>query len=270
MPTAMSRFTTRVSPLRFFALTFILSWLVWIPLALSHFGIAFNIPDSTSAMVRLLGVLMPAISALILTAVSGEKGAVRLLLKRLTLWRFGWKWWGAAVLVYPILLAASALISNSFSAVKVAIVPQDIGALIINIVFLLIAVLGEEIGWHGIALPAMQQKRNPRLSSLILGGCVGIWHLPFWLLMDTFDQFGLLYLALNLLLVLPMTFYATWFFNNTRYSLLLLVIFHLGFNVINTALLPVTLNLGAFGILIAFAWVIMFITLPRLRAIPSE
>jgi membrane protease YdiL (CAAX protease family) len=259
-------FTTPVSPLRFFILTFSLSWLIWIPLMLSHFGIAFHIPESTSAIVRLLGVLMPAVSAIILTAASGEKAALRHLFARLTLWRVGWDWWVTAVLVFPALLAVIAVINNAFGLSRVSFVPTEISALVVNIIFLLIAVLGEEIGWHGVALPALQQKNSALISSIILAVCWGIWHLPFWLILDTFDQFGVLYLVMNLLFVVPTTFYVTWFFNRSKYSLLLPVAFHLTFNIVNTAILPVTLSLSAFGILIAVGWVIMILVLPHLDA----
>ncbi len=94
---------------------------------------------------------------------------------------------------------------------------------------------------------------------------MGVWHLPFWLLLDTFDQFGILYLALNLLFVFPTIFYVTWIFNHSRYSLLLPVVFHLAFNVVNTALLPVTLNLAAFGILIVLGLILALLVLPRLE-----
>ena len=43
----------RLPALQFFALTFVLSWLIWVPLALSHLGIAFQIPEATSNLVRL-------------------------------------------------------------------------------------------------------------------------------------------------------------------------------------------------------------------------
>lgn len=263
-------FVTVVPSVYFFALTFALSWLVWIPLALSHFGIAFNIPESTSAIVRLLGVLMPALSALCLTAIFGGKSALNHLLSRLFLWRVGWRWWGAAALIYPSILFASTLVNNLFGSTRVTYIPQDIAALIINIIFLLIAVLGEEIGWHGVALPALQQKSSALVSSLILGVCMGVWHIPFWLLLDTYDQFGWLYLVLNLAFVLPMTFYSTWFFNHSQYSLLLPVVFHLAFNIVNTALLPVTLNIAAFTALIVIGWTLMFIILPHLEAKPHE
>ena len=74
-------------------------------------------------------------------------------------------------------------------------------------------------------------------------------------------QFGIGYLALNLLL-LPMAAYITWFFNRSRSSLLLPVAFHLAFNLVNVVWLPVTSSIGAFGIFIALLWAV---TLPILR-----
>lgn len=259
---------TNVSPVRFFALTFALSWLIWIPLALSHFGIGpFHIAEETSAVVRLLGVLMPAVSALILTAYSGGRAALRRLLARLTLWRVGWMWWLAAALVQPLVLGLTALLFNSLEGnPPVTSAPlMSVDAFIVNMIFLLLAVLGEEIGWHGIGFPALQQRGNALTASVILGWLWASWHLPFWLLLDTFDQFGVGYVGMNFLLVLPLTFYSTWFFNHGKFSILLAVVFHLMFNIVNTALLPITLNLGAFWLLIAFEWVITLLILPHLE-----
>ena len=229
-----------VSPARFFLLTYCLSWLIWIPLTLSHFGIGpFHIPESTSNAVRLLGVLMPAGAAIILTAQAGGGDSLRDLFARLFLWRVNWKWWLAAVAVQPALLGLAALTFNLTSK-ESKVIPQAVsaGAFLVNVIFLLLATLGEEIGWRGVALPALQQRNRPIKSSLILGLLWAAWHLPFWLLLDSFDQFGAGYLALNFLFVVPLTLYMTWFFNHSQQSLLLPVMFHLSFNIVNTVLLP--------------------------------
>jgi membrane protease YdiL (CAAX protease family) len=252
---------TRVHPSAFFALTFALSWLIWIPLALSHFGIGpLHIPEETSTVVRLLGVLMPATAALLLSVRTGGRPAVRQLLSRLTIWRVGWRWWAAAVLVQPLLLFLAAWIYRGFGGNSRIAPEQPVAgaALVVNGLFLLIATLGEEIGWRGVALPALQQRCSPLVASGILGVLWASWHIPFWLLMDTFDQFGVGYLALNFLL-LPLAFYITWFYNHGRSSLLLPVAFHLSFNLVNTIWLPVTTNISAFTILIAFEWVLAII-----------
>lgn len=262
-----------VRPLTFFALTYGLSWLIWIPLVLSHFGIGpVAIPEGISNIVRLFGVLMPATAALLLTARSGGRVAVRNLLGRLMIWRVGWRWWGAAALVQPAVLVLIVLAYNWLGGVPpvTPLPPVSMGVLVINIIMLTLATLGEEIGWRGVALPALQQRHSALVASVILGLLWATWHVPFWLLMDTFAQYGFGYLALNYLLVLPMTLYITWFFNHGRYSLLLVAASHITFNIVNVAWLPVTSNIGAFAFVIAAEWVIALLVLPRLESKPSR
>jgi membrane protease YdiL (CAAX protease family) len=137
-------------------------------------------------------------------------------------------------------------------------------AFLVNAIMLLNATLGEEIGWRGVALPGLQGQNTPVRASLILGFLWATWHIPFWLLLDSFDQFGAGYLLLNFLFVLPLTFYITWFFNHGSSSILLPVAFHVSFNIINTVLFPVTIHIGAFGIFVALEWVMAFVILPFL------
>jgi membrane protease YdiL (CAAX protease family) len=189
------------------------------------------------------------------------------MLSRLRIWRVGVRWWVAAVVVQPLVLVGSGLLANLLAGrTVVPFVPFDsIATLVVTFVFLLIAVLGEEIGWHGVALPALQQRTSILRASLTLGVLWAVWHVPFWLLLDSYAQYGIGYIGLNLLLVVPFSVYISWFFNNGRFSILLPVAFHLAFNAINTAPFPVTMDVGAFVILIAAEWVLGLLVLPRLR-----
>jgi membrane protease YdiL (CAAX protease family) len=265
--------THSIGMLQFFGLTYLLSWLIWIPLDLSHFGIGpFSIPEATSNLIRLFGVLMPAVTALILTWLAGRGAAVKNLLSRLKIWRVSWNWWAASALVQPGLLVLAALVYNAFwGNPPVSRIPiGTASAFIVNAVFLLIATLGEEIGWRGVALPGLQAKHNSQISSLILGLLWSAWHIPFWLLLDTYDQFGLRYLFLNFMLILPLTFYLTWVFNHTRMSLLFPVVLHVTFNIVNTALLPVTLNLGAFSLLVLLEWIVWLLIIRNLDPVAAS
>ena len=251
----------------FFILTYVLSWLVWIPLDLSHFGIGpVRVSEGASGSIRLLGVLMPATAALVLTALSGGRASVRHLLGRLGIWRVGWRWWAAAVLLQPGLLILSGLVYNVLGGTPQIepAAPVNAVALAINVIFLGLATLGEEIGWRGVALPALQVRRNPLVASAILGILWATWHLPFWLLLDTYTQYGIGYLVLNYLLVLPMTVFITWFFNHSRASLLLPVASHVAFNIVNVVWLPVTLNVGAFALFVGIEWAVVLFVVPRL------
>lgn len=262
MPVAI----TGVRPRTFFATTFLLSWLIWIPLVASRFGLGpLEIPAGTSSLLGLLGVLMPATVAVVLTARGEGRAGLGRLFGRLRIWRVGWRWWAAAVVVPTGLLVAIGL-AWGWAGGKPPIEVVDIaaGAVVVNIVFLAIASLGEEIGWRGVALPGLQQRSTALRASIVLGLLWATWHLPFWLLQDSYDQFGAGYLALNFLLVVPSTIYITWFFNHTRFSILLPVAFHVAFNAVNVAWLPVTGVIVPFALLIAAEWVLAALVVRRL------
>lgn len=260
--------TSPVSPLAYFVLTFVLSWAIWIPLTLSHYAVwPLTIPEGVSAIVRLLGVLMPGVAAVLLTSRAGGGSAVKRLLSRFAIWRVGWRWWAAAILVQPVLLGLTALIHNSLGADDpIRPVPfAGWGTLIANFIFLTLASLGEETGWRGVALPGLQARRSAVASSLVLGLVWATWHLPFWILLGTTEQFGLGYYALNYLGFVPLTFFVTWFFNHSRGSLLLPVVFHVVFNMVNVAWLPVTSSVPGYMLLIAAEWLVALLLVRRME-----
>jgi CAAX protease family protein len=256
-----------VSTLRFFLLTFILSWLIWIPLTLSHFNIGpFKISEDLSSIIRLLGVLMPMVSALLLTAIYGGRPAVRNLFTRLKIWRVGWKWWIAVVFVFPALLILAGVTYNLFNGQPfISLLPITVTVLLSNIIFLTIASLGEEIGWRGVALPALLQRYSPLTASAILGIVWATWHLPFWILIDTLSQYGAGYFVLNYIFIVPTTFYITWVFINSKGSLLLPVVLHLVFNIINVTIFPVTSTTNSFAVFVGLQLVLMLVIILKLR-----
>lgn len=209
---------------------------------------------------------MPAVSAITLTALYSGRSGLNRLFSRLKIWRVGAKWWLAIIFIYPALLVAAGLLYNLFQPqTPVTLLPISAGSLIVNVIFLTIAALGEEMGWRGVALPALQRKHSPVKSSLVLGLLWSVWHLPFWLLIGTLSQFGWIYFIMNFLFIVPTTFFITWFFNHTKGSILLPVVFHVVFNVINVALFPVTGVVGAFGIFIVMQFALVIVITPSLR-----
>lgn len=247
------------NPFRFFLLTIVLSWLIWIPLTLSHLNIGpLKISESLSSIIRLLGVMMPMVSALLLTVISEGRLGVMSLLSRLKIWRVGWRWWIAVVVVYPILLISAGVLYTLLSnQPPISLLPITAMLLLANVIFLAIATLGEEIGWRGLALPALLQRYSPIKASAILGVVWATWHIPFWVLIDTLSLYGVGYFVLNYIFIVPTTFYITWFFINSRESLLLPVVFHLVFNIINVAIYPVTSTTGSFAVFVGLQLVLM-------------
>jgi membrane protease YdiL (CAAX protease family) len=252
---------SKISPAKFFLLTYIMSWAIWITLIIA----SSQMSEGISNIVRLFGVLMPATSALILTLIYSGKAGVKKLFSRFKIWRVGAKWWLVAIFVYPTILVLAGILFNLYAPQSVTLMPITIDVLIANIIFLTIATLGEEIGWRGVALPELQKKYSPLKASLILGLLWSAWHIPFWILIGTLSQYGVGYFAMNFLFIIPVTFFITWTFNNTKGSMLFPGLFHVSFNIVNVAIFAVTGSVGAFAVFIILQLVVMLATIPSLR-----
>ena len=258
----MITFEGKVSLTKYFLFVFIFSWVIWIPLVFSHMNIEpFNILENISPLIRLFGVFGPAIIAYILCKKAG-KSETSTLIKRLKIWKVSWKWWMIVVLLQPFLLILTALIYNAFGDKKLNFNGAiDIFGVIFYVIMLFLASSGEEIGWRGVALPKLQTKYNALLSSIILAIIWFIWHIPFWMLQDIYSTLGIGYWVLNFIFFLPTTVLITWFFNNTQGSILLSIVFHLCFNIVNVTIVEVTSLIVPYEILIVFEWLVLILIL---------
>lgn len=223
----------------FFGLTFALTWGLWIPSALAAQGrLAFPIP---ATLAGLLGAWAPGLVALVLTLVLDGRGGMRLLLRRLTLWRVGWPpvlfalgWPALLSLAVTGLTVLSGSPPPDFAhppVVRVYPAPPEAfqaGFLpLLPLVFLTQlfgSSLGEEMGWRGFALSRLQARMSALQASLVIGLLWGLWHFPRqWTPGQPFDGggFGWLVLALVLNAVLY-----TWLFNIVGGSLVPALLLH--------------------------------------------
>lgn len=203
----------------FLLLAFPLSWYPWI-LALLR---------GTTTGPNPLG---PFVAALIVTAlVTGKKG-VRELLSKLVLWRVSPRDY-VVTLGLPILvcaIAASLTVFVGGGVMKPA--PIAWPDLIESFIFILLFIgLGEEPGWRGFALPALQRRYTPGVATLILAAVWAVWHLP---LIGT--EFPAPIVAPFLISLLGGALVQTWLFNRTRGSLLLQMLFHAMVNTVGAGL----------------------------------
>ncbi len=113
----------------------------------------------------LLGVIGPAVAALLVTGLAKGKDAVRALLLQLVKWRVRLQWYLIALLLVPaVAVAAIVITSGRFPTI-------DPASILPRIPILLVLMTGEEIGWRGFALPRLQQRYNALTASLVLAGC---------------------------------------------------------------------------------------------------
>jgi membrane protease YdiL (CAAX protease family) len=191
------------------------------------------------------------LAAVLMTWLTLGRTAVGALLRRYLMWRVGWRWY-AALLIVPLAMTLAvylyAAINGArpdFSAVMADnIRPQGVSRLAFVLPFLLIELIanGEEIGWRGYVLPRLQARYSALTASLITGVVWGLWHLPKFL-----NHWDWTYFALFMLDTAAKSVILAWMYNGTRGSLLIVVLAH---GLWNTAgiFLPTANTLSSEGI----------------------
>ena len=163
----------------FFSLAFAWSWGCW----LLSSAVKTQLP-SVAGMLFLAGGFGPSLAAIAVVRYVGGRDGLRDWLVRCLQWRVGWRW---LALVFFLPLAVMVLAAAAHIALGGTMVPSPaIGHVLLAVVnFVLVLLiggpLGEEFGWRGYALPALQARYDWRVASLILGAVWGVWHLPLFL-----------------------------------------------------------------------------------------
>ena len=138
------------------------------------------------------------------------------MLSRIVRWRVAPIWYAVAILG-PLGITLGAIVLHMALGGQPPSLGGMIGllpTLVIYVVYMMIFVaLGEEVGWRGYVLPALQARYSALLSSVILGVMWGLWHLPQFFNPDTF--YSNLPFVLWLAFIVPFAVLITWVFNST-------------------------------------------------------
>jgi uncharacterized protein len=162
----------------FFFLTFILSWAIGFP--------AVVFPKWPGILTFLMS-FMPAIAAIIIVWVTAGSQQTTFLISSLKKWHVPWYWYAFALFLPAFTMFITIIvfnktgilfIDNSFPFAHLNL--SQLFFLFGIFLYQLVIVWGEELGWRGFALPAMQGKIHPLSASILLGLIWGLWHLPYF------------------------------------------------------------------------------------------
>ncbi|MEQ5790689.1 CPBP family intramembrane metalloprotease [Muricauda sp. NFXS6] len=206
----------------FFLFTYGISWFL------------FFIGHKTDVLpIILLGIWSPSITSIILSAYFFGKKGVLQLLGRFKRVKIKWYWWILLLFLPASIHFTGRSLWQLFydGEIKASILNSSywLGAIIPSI---LIAGLGEELGWRGFALPRLQRHFPPVLASFILAIVHLLWHLPTYWLGQGIHNVPFIYI---LAFALPWTFIFNWLYNKSGGSL----IFAVGFHAISNASLSI-------------------------------
>lgn len=215
-----------VSLLFFFIAVFVVTWIVWIPRALASQGLI----DSDLALTVGQGwTYAPALTAIAFLALTGGRKYLTELRRSLLLWRIGWRWY-AAIVVIPLGIALSTAVIYKFMGGQFGQGLPLAFQLPLPLVPLILAVrvmtdgIGEETAWRGVALPRLLQRTNAVTASVILGIIWALWHLPLIFTNGATMAHNSISLLLALLPAQAVVY--TWIYQHTKQSLFAAAMFH--------------------------------------------
>ncbi|MEQ9168707.1 MAG: CPBP family intramembrane glutamic endopeptidase [Fulvivirga sp.] len=224
----------------YFLFTFLISWVLWSPLYFSK---------DVSEFWALPGAWGPTISAIFVTWIHDGKASVKQLLKKLLIWRVSIKYYLFAIGLSAFLVSAAMLLSKLFFNVDLnfSSIPRGMGLedgdilmsfLLLPVLFLVSALVGgpiaEELGWRGFAQEKLQLKYSATTSGLVIGCFWVLWHLPLMIFLP--QGIGHMPIVAYIIVMVNMSVLFAWFYNKTKGSVLLAVLFHAGMNFENAIL----------------------------------
>ena len=206
----------------FVALTFALTWGLWIPVLLAA-------PDA-GPWALVLGGFGPAFAAAVMVRLGG--GKVWSWLRSIVVFRVPVSRYAAAVGI-PLALVAVQLAAAAATGTAIVFGDLPVALLGFAAVFVLVALVGggqEEFGWRGWLQPALQQRWTPLGAGVAVGIVWAAWHAPlFWLYPAYEDVVAVFYVPTTVALSVIIAF----LWNRSRQSVVIAIAIHASFNASN-------------------------------------
>lgn len=194
----------------------------------------------------LLGLLGPLVGALVTTAVVDGREGLRELLARMSRVRIGLRWWAVALgtpiavaaITYVVLVAYSVFLLAPVALPTSVAFGKFVGFPITNWIALcamliLVNGFGEETGWRGFLLPAMQRRWSPLTASLIVAAIWALWHAPAFLVNTNYRAMSIAMLPMFFVGLVCGSLFLTWLYNRGRQSIALVAVWHGVFNLLS-------------------------------------
>jgi uncharacterized protein len=173
----------------FVLLAYALTWAWMLPLALTGAVVA----PGTGWPTHFPALLGPLVAAVLVAAGTGD---LRALLARTLRVGVPVRWWlvalsPLALLAVALLVAAvtGAVLPRPEDFAVISGLPAAWGPVLVVAVIVVVNGFGEETGWRGFALPALQRRFSPLAAMLLLAVLWAGWHAPMFLVLASFQEF---------------------------------------------------------------------------------
>lgn len=180
----------------------------------------------------------PLVAAVAVTGWTTGRAGLAELWSRMSLWRVPWRWWGAALI--PVAAFLLTLLALGISRGEVPDLgglavftglPTALGAVGVLVAVVLVNGFGEETGWRGFALPRLQRRMDPLPATLVLAAIWALWHAPMFVVVSSFEEMSIASVTGWLIGLFCGAVVATWLYNGSGGSILLVAVWHGTYNV---------------------------------------
>jgi len=211
----------------FVLLSYSITWLILFPLSVIYTDLSIIEREIWHSF----GSIGPSIGGIIVLYLLNRKEGLKILKRRILKYS-GWK-----LLLFafsPLIILLIILFFESiFGFFNISNFLEDnyitnVGTFIIFILPSLCYGFFEEIGWRGFLLPKLQGRFNAFTSTIILTVIWWFWHLPAFFY--RFDLFFVIIMMFPLMLAGSLVF--TFLFNQSKGSVLMLIIMHISYDLV--------------------------------------
>lgn len=214
-------------PVRFFSLTFLLTWIPW---TLAAFFSYQNGRDAFVALFELLGLLGPFLAASIMIRSSNSSKLKKDYRDRLLNFRrIKLTYVPVLLFLMPFALFLSTFLSVflgrpgtqfSFSAGLANMLP-----------LIILAPTFEELGWRGYGMDSLRSKFTLLTATLLFAVIWALWHIPLFFINHTYQHTlwttNIISVVNFFVSVLPAAILANWFYYKNNRSIIVAIVFHM-------------------------------------------
>lgn len=180
-------------PYMFFVVTFVWSWIIWIPLVLAGSNILPIGKDLVSALslpMSILAAFGPAVGAFYCIRTLHGKDALHKYLRSLMDFHLGWEAWLIPIIILGLSTWLAWMLPELWGEPRLDML---LPSLWVFPPYLLIMIfLGggqEELGWRGYILDIIEDRLGIFQGNLVLGLIWAVWHLPLFFIPGTSQNY---------------------------------------------------------------------------------
>lgn len=124
----------------------------------------------------------------------------------------------------PFILVSIAFVIGQVIGLEIKMTKDLSPLLTVMLIGIILGSIGEEIGWRSFLQPTFEKNNSALVASIIVGLIWGLWHIGHY-------KNGILFMVGFLIFTISASIILAWILRDTRYSIIISVLFHTSINI---------------------------------------